>query len=47
VIRGAFDAAPLVVASEILEGVECIPWFDEGEAPPCFDQVIGACLLPE
>jgi len=28
-------------------GVECIPWFDEGEAPPCVSGVVGACLLPE
>jgi len=26
---------------------ECIPWFDEGEAPPCFSTEIGGCLLPE
>jgi hypothetical protein len=30
-----------------LETAECIPWFDEGEAPPCLSGVVGACVLPE
>jgi hypothetical protein len=28
-------------------GVECIPFFAEGEGPPCFSGVVGGCLLPE
>jgi hypothetical protein len=31
-------------------GVECVSWFEEGQAPPgdCFDlENIGACLLPQ
>lgn len=28
------------------EAAECIPWFDEGEAPPCYSGVVGACVIP-
>jgi hypothetical protein len=28
-------------------GVECIPWFDEGEDLPCGSGVVGGCLMPE
>jgi hypothetical protein len=29
------------------EGVECIPWYEDGEAPPCGTGVVGGCMLPE
>jgi Ca-activated chloride channel family protein len=28
------------------DGQQCVPWFEEGEAPPGFDDV-GACSLPD
>jgi hypothetical protein len=28
------------------EDMECLPWFEDGQAPPGFEDV-GACLLPE
>jgi hypothetical protein len=27
------------------QGVECVPWFEEGQAPPGYEHV-GACLIP-
>jgi len=29
------------------EGIECIPWFDDGQTPPCLPGTIGACVLPK
>jgi hypothetical protein len=28
-------------------GTQCVPWFDEGQAPPCGSELIGACLVPQ
>jgi hypothetical protein len=31
----------------LLEGTSCVPWFDEGEQPPCGSSIVGICALPE
>lgn len=28
------------------ETAECVPWFGDGQLPPCYSGVIGACVLP-
>ncbi len=30
-----------------LVGAECVPWFEDGQAPRCTMGVVGACMLPE
>ena len=29
------------------QATTCVPWFGEGESPPCISQTIGVCAIPE
>jgi hypothetical protein len=41
------DPLAAIPCAGMPDGVECIPWYEEGEGPPCVSSAVGACLLPE